>query len=199
MATIKHASDRLLSRHEDDAGFTVWPVDMDAIKDRSQVWHDADDPVLDADRQGIIAEAVDMIETECDVALITQSREIVWATVPTLYQFPVFPVQTIESIEYTDVDGDTQTAVDPIVTIIGYSKPPTFSQYALTMCKPIKVTYTAGFGDSPEYVPPRYTRLIQQVASHLWNHRDPSTDASKKFRDWLDREIHAAGAMTRYA
>ncbi len=196
---IQHTSDRLVSRSTNDAGFVVWPITLAGAKERSQIWHDADDGILDPEYFGIVAEAVDKIETEAHVALITQTREIVWATIPTVYQFPVYPVQAVDSITYLDRDYAEQTAADPTVTLYGYGKPPCFSQTALTLAKPVTVRYTAGFGDAASDVPARYLSIVQQTISHLWNHRDASTDAAKKFQDWFDRAIDAAGSNTRYA
>lgn len=95
-------------------------------------------------------------------------------------RLPRPPLQSVTSITYLDVDGDSQTvdssdyivdtANEPgiVVPAYGVSWPSTRSNHPAA----VTIVYVAGYGDDPEDVPAETRQAIKLTIGHLYKNRE---------------------------
>lgn len=140
-------------------------------------WLRIDLPDEDALLDQLIQDAVDYIEgpNGIGIALMPQTWELHLDGFPPCIEIPLTPVQSIDSIEYVDGDGNSQTLVDyqadvvnqpaKILPAYGESWPATRS-----VLNSVTVTFTAGFST----VPGDLKRAIALLAGHWFENRTAS-------------------------
>ena len=89
----------------------------------------------------------------------------------------VTPIQSINKVEYIDAEGTWQTLdtseyrPNPL-TLGGSISPGTTWPTTQTTPNAIKVTVTAGYGDTPESVPNRLRRAVKLMTQHFFDVRE---------------------------
>jgi len=94
-------------------------------------------------------------------------------------RLPYCPLQDILSVEYVDMSGETQTW-DASYWIAGKGKPgrlaPRQNRYfpqTADQIDTVTIRFQAGYGDSPEDVPPQARHAILMMVPHLYENRCP--------------------------
>lgn len=100
-------------------------------------------------------------------------------------KIPLPPLISVDSVKYTDSNGDEQTYSDFRVFGIGatqggYIMPALNGDWPTTACDPgaVRVTFTAGYGDD---LPKSIKHAALLIISHLYEHREENTDTGAKF------------------
>jgi uncharacterized phiE125 gp8 family phage protein len=108
---------------------------------------------------------------------ITQTWELALDRFPCgAFQLPGYPLQSVETIEYLDANGDPQ-AVDPADLVIDtFQKPGSVSSSlpwpeTQDTINAVRVTYKLGFGDDPTDVPSGLRAAILLHAGDLSENR----------------------------
>lgn len=94
-------------------------------------------------------------------------------------EVPMGPVQSIDSITYLDLAYQEHT-LDPAMYVYDLDAKPVEIRRAFGVVWPllgihpgaVKVTFTAGFGDTPAAVPSDLKHAVKLMLSHYYNHRD---------------------------
>lgn len=95
------------------------------------------------------------------------------------------PVQTIDSIEYYDSDDALQTLGTEVYTFLADGSG-AFVSLQVDQAWPstsvredaVTITYTAGYGDNPQDVPPDIRSAVLLVAGHLYENREATAGAA---------------------
>ena len=124
---------------------------------------DADDTGFDVEIGGWIAGVIDDLEAITGTRLISQTVELQADSFADFDRLPIGPVQEIQSIEYLDVDGVTQTLDEELYDFTGgrlSSRIVSLLPWpAIARRRPgaITVTATVGYGDTNGDIPPALT------------------------------------------
>lgn len=150
----------------------------DDIKSHVNIDWDDDDDYLDA----LIAAATARIDGPFGegIPLLTQSWAISLDHLPGQYfQIPMYPVQSVDSITYVDVNGDTQT-LDPSLYLVDYGRNPVVIAHAHQAQFPsvqrqlgcVKINFTCGYGDDPSDVPADILHAVRLLVGHYYLNRE---------------------------
>lgn len=146
---------------------TMLAVSLQSLKNQLRIEHCDDDAFLTSKLQ----EAISTLEADTDRQLITAQWVLTiqsWSDVIELHRCPV---QSVESITYEDENGDTQT-VDPsayrlnsmcepaLISLKGEAWP---TNYGL-----VTVSFTAGYGDYTNTVPPIARQAVLLLGSEWY-------------------------------
>lgn len=128
----------------------------------------------------LLAAATRWFESAIDTRLVTQTVQITADCFPLdkWWTLPVWPVQSITSIEYTDINGDVQAI--PAETIALRKSESARARFAQKNWQPwpaiadtpdaVKVTCVVGFGTRSD-IPPMFTRPVLLLLAHFYHHR----------------------------
>jgi len=182
----------------------VEPILTAAMKTYLKVDTTADDDLIGE----LITAAREYVEAYLGQALITQTIQEKWDTVPPVIngkeptlELTVHPVQSVTSITYVDTDGNTQTLdsgnydVDTHRDVarirIGYGEswPSLRSEInALT------VTYVAGYGATAATVPAYLVQAIRLIVADMYDNRTDYVKGLPTAAERLmDRAKHGIG------
>lgn len=190
------------------------PVERDEAKDQLRVEHTDDDTLIDR----LIAAARQRCEAVTGRSLITQTWQLKLDRWP--YRTNVFstedryavvlpkpPVQSVTSVAYLDINGDSQTlTVDDDYRVL-VQDPFTRITPAYNTTWPairpvsgaITITYVAGYGDASTDVPQDLRHGMLMLIDHMYRNRsDEVTNASvSKFSTASDAifRSHAVGVI----
>lgn len=152
------------------------PVTRSDAKDHLRVDHTTEDTYIDA----LITAARQHVENVTNRALISQTWKLYLDRFPIEISLPRAPIQSVNSIEYVDSDGVTQTLSSSIYTVDTDSEPGLiYKAYYQTwpsirdVEKAITITYVAGYGDSGSDVPGPIIQAIKLLVSHMYENREP--------------------------
>lgn len=132
---------------------TEWPVSLDEAKAQLRVTSDAEDALI----EGYIRAATKYVEQTLSVSISEQQWQLTLDSFTDTIELPRGPVTEIDSVEYVDVDGATQTVDGDIYSIDLFSR----SQWlvlnsdetwpdTLSAVNTVIVTYTAGMEQVPD-------------------------------------------------
>lgn len=165
---------------------TVEPLSLQTVKDHLKVQHDLDDTLITI----YMIAARQQAEKLTGKKFITQTWEFDFSRFPDLREsidIPVTPAQTIESIIYTDTQGDQQT----FGTLSG--SPQTIAEYCLIrdtnnprvalklnqvwpiaaeIDNAVTLRVVAGLGDSGEDLPALWIAGMMLLAGHFYENRE---------------------------
>ena len=154
----------------------VEPVSLADLHEHARIDTTDEDPLyLD-----LIIAARKYTERVLQRALVTQTWELYLNEFSTTTRLPYSPLQSITSVKYVDIDGDTQT-VDSSIYVAGtYIEPGElrlgYDQYWPTDVRDfhdvVIVRYVAGYGDGGEDVPEPLRRAICVLATTLGEYRE---------------------------
>jgi len=154
------------------------PITLEEARNHLRVDLDDDDPYI----QGLIQAAREMAEAFTWRALITQTWELAldaWPEGDTI-ELPRPPLQSVDSIIYTDSDGnantmpasdyivDTRSVPGRIVLAPGASWP----SESLRPASAIVVRFVAGYGKEPRDVPRAIRHAMLLLIGHWYEQRE---------------------------
>lgn len=133
--------------------------------------------------QSMVMSAASHVEKQYGMALLTQTVTEYWSAFPCLDSEPMVlriqPVQSVTSVQYIDTDGLTQTWDTDEWTYGGYNGatfivPLPDYTWPVTWAVPnaVTVTYEAGFGDTPDSVPPAVAHAIKFMVADMFERRE---------------------------
>lgn len=154
------------------SGVIALPLTAAEAKAHTRIDDDAEDAYL----EGLIGAALEFIEGPHGIGIAVAPCE--WKLrldcFPDCIQIPLCPVQKVDSIEYVDPNGDTQTLADFQADI--YSAParviPAYgAAWPATRAVPnaVTVTFTAGYSPLPKTL--RQAMLL--LVAHWYENREP--------------------------
>lgn len=136
----------------------------------------------DSELQELILHATSRVENITGIPLSTCQYEQTfdrWSPFGDAMRLTKWPVQSLDSIQYIDTNGTTQTLATTQYKFSDYRRPARFYR-AYSVAWPtvrdevdsVLVTYTAGYansGDAPEDI----VKAILFLIGHWWQHREP--------------------------
>lgn len=162
----------------------IYPVTVDEVKANLRLDGTDQDTLLTS----YIAAATDAVERASWVSLINRSITITYDyCFPGTIELPAPPLSSVTSINYIDVDGDTQTvdteiyAIDNVSTLARVY--PALNQIWPTTAdvkNAVTLIYVAGYGATAATVPAVSKQLIIQLASDYYEHAEAGSEISLK-------------------
>ena len=154
------------------------PIAVEDVKANSYITGDTEDGLIDR----MIQAAVSSLEEQAGVALQTQALEVALEAWPdgTAIVLPRYPLQSVESIKYTDKDGtettwgsanyvaDTRSEPGRVLLAYGASWPSAVLQPGPS----IVVRFVAGFGYLPDDVPAQMRQWLLREVADMYEHRE---------------------------
>jgi len=152
-------------------------VEMADILDHLRVTEESDYTYLAA----LNDRAVRWVERRTQRQLLTATWKLYLDAFPAEIQLRKLPVASVTSVQYVDLDGDTQTLSASyyqtdyksqdrpgrIMPAYGYSWPNTRS----SIYNAVTVTFTAGYGTASD-VPETIKHAIMMLVGHWYDHRE---------------------------
>ncbi len=161
------------------------PITVDVLREHLRL--DNDDTTHDTRLLEVRSAAVSLVESYLNRPLLTQTFELrlngfPWSEI----ELPVYPVQSITSVQYVDTSGSTQTWSSSEYTLDNYDDsvrakvrpvygeefPTTRSDYNV-----VTVTFDAGWSN-PASVPQSILRAILLVAGHFFENTEATAPVS---------------------
>lgn len=157
------------------AGPAIEPVTLDEAKAHLRVDFSDDDDLITA----LIKTATASLESYTRTRLITQTVQVTADSFLKLRSLPVWPVQSVVSVVYDDLDG-VETTWDPALFTHRRSvKPnqivPAYEEtwpHARDHVDAVRVTLVVGYGDAAEDVPAEIRHAMKLMISELYNNRE---------------------------
>jgi len=159
----------------------VEPVSLDEAKLHMRVDIAADDTKI----QALITAAREYVEKATRRSLITQEWRYCLDSFPAgaEIKLPRPPLVSVDEFTYTD-SGGTETDVaaatysadtdgEPGRIVLDYGE--TWPSDTLATLNPVKVEFTAGYGDAAADVPQIYRQAILLLAAHWYEQREAAT------------------------
>lgn len=154
------------------------PVSLAEAKLHLSITESDEDQYIDT----LIMAARQKAENITGRALITQTWEMVLDSFPNIICVTKPPLQSITSIEYTDLLGNTQVLSNTKYNVDTHSIPARITpSYLLSwpdtrgVINAVKVTYIAGYGDS-DAVPESIKQAMLLMIGHWYEHRESVSD-----------------------
>jgi len=167
------------------------PVSLAEVKTHLRVDITDDDDLITA----LVVAAREYCEAFQNRAYITQTWELTLDEFPeTPLVIPKPPLQSVSSVKYIDYEG-TETVFDAANYIVDTSSEPgrltlaygvTWPTVTLQRLNGVKITFTAGYGDSASDVPQTVKQAILLLVGHWYENREASLVGS------VSREIEFA-------
>jgi uncharacterized phiE125 gp8 family phage protein len=189
----------------------VEPISVDEAKTQANVYFDEDNDFIGA----LITAAREVSEAATWRQFITASFALRLNDFPLIdkIELPRPPLQSVESITYTDTDGAEQTLATSVYTVDTYNTPGrVLLKYGQDWPATrgdrnnVVINFTAGYGDTSAAVPATAKQAILMRTAHWYQHREPTVaatianvpegpkflDSRLRFRhrfDWADGDI----------
>jgi uncharacterized phiE125 gp8 family phage protein len=166
------------------------------VKVDARVDHDDDYTLLES----LIKAATTEAENTARCAFVTRTLELALDRWPAdgLIPLPMPPLVAVTAVEYIDTanvrhevpptDYMVLSDLRPALVMPAYGKG--WPAAALRAVSPIRITYTAGYGDAAA-VPEIYRRLIRALVVLDYEHREAMTADGKRQRDLVLARLQA--------
>ena len=152
---------------------TTLPVARADAKDHLRIEQDEID--FDSDLDELIYAAGKYVEDSIHHTLITTQYTAKWDCFPgDILKIPGWPIASVDSIQYKDVDGATQT----IRPAIDEDWPDTEAD----AIDAVTVTFTAGHGSAASDVPYQIRSMIKLLVAHWFKHREAVGSSNTKIK-----------------
>ena len=158
---------------------TTLPLALNSLKRQLRI--EEDDTGYDDDLTEIIWDAVEYLECECHITLISTQVRATWDCWPAdIVKLPAWPISSIDSITYTDTNGASQTLSSslyrtnlvqcPAVVMpeIGESWP----SLEADSINAVNINLTAGYGAAASDVPRMAQRYLKLLCGHWFLNRE---------------------------
>lgn len=170
------------------------PVTVTEVKSNSRIDTSEDDTLIGT----LIQAAREYVEKYCNTTLINTTYVLRMADFPYSrnvddgIKLPRSPVNSITSIVYNDLNGDSQTWSSSLYTADIYSKPavivPAYGE-SYPSCRghvnDVAITYVAGYGATASSVPQEIKQAMLLLIGHWYENREAvvvgTTQASLSF------------------
>jgi len=130
---------------------------------------------------GLIKVAREQVENFCSLQLITQTWEAYypgWGSGE--MELPFHPVQSVTSVEYTDLDGNEETFSSDEYILDSISEPCfitladgcSFPAATLAKVNPVKITVVCGYGAAGSAVPGPICQAIKILVADMYENRE---------------------------
>ena len=158
---------------------TTLAVALSDVKDHLRIEQDEVD--YDNDLNELIYAATAYVIAETHTTLINTQFTAKWDCFPGgAIKIPGWPIDSIDSISYTDSDGDAQTLSDSLyrtelVQCPATIRPEINEDWPDTQADAtdaVTVTFTAGFGTAASDVPYMFRAMIKLLVAHWFKHRE---------------------------
>ena len=133
-----------------------WPISLQDAKDRLEFGTTTEDD--DRKIQSLIPVAVEMVETDCQRAIVNRTWKLYMDEFPCEeIELRMPPIVSVTSVTYTDSDGATQTVSSTLYDTDLVGEPGRIrpasgtSGWPTAACVPnaVTVNFTAGYGETP--------------------------------------------------
>jgi uncharacterized phiE125 gp8 family phage protein len=170
------------------------PVTLQQAKDSLHVTHNSEN----SDIALMVSAARALVETRANCKLLTQTYVERFDFFPGsgTILLSAAPAQSITSIAYIDLAGDSQTLAGTVYDFDGNSSiPRVFLKYGQSwpsvqsITNAITVTYVAGYGDTSISVPPCARRAILLAVGSMYRNRETTITGT------IVSELKGAGAF----
>lgn len=158
---------------------TEWPVELPEVKDHCRITNTNDDAYL----QELIYAATDKAELENDLTLNDETYDLLLDDFPENILIWKWPVASITSVKYTDLNGDTQTVSSSDYSTDLYGYPARIVPVDYTwpgvkdMPNAVQVRFVTGF-TSPDVVPGRIKQALYLIIKDFYDNRE---DKGRRF------------------
>ena len=161
------------------------PVSLDAARRNSRIDTTDEDTRLTE----LLGAATKYVQRHTDTALITQTlswkMDLFPRTASPLY-LPTWPVQSLVSVSYVDMDGASQTIPTNTIALrspaFGHARVARQNWEAWPSCKAtpdaVDIRFTAGFGATHASVPDEFQQAILLLVSHWFENREAALAGS---------------------
>lgn len=168
---------------------TTLPVARADVKDHLRIEQDEID--FDADLDELIYAAGKYVEDAIHHTLINTQYTAKWDCFPSeMLKIPAWPIVSIDSVQYTDVDGNTQTLSSSLyrtklVQTPACILPAIDEDWPDTQADAIEavtVTFTAGHGTAASDVPYQIRSMIKLLVAHWFKNREAVGSSNTKIK-----------------
>lgn len=153
------------------------PVTLDEAKANMRVTNSAEDTLITS----LIVVAREYAELAENRAYIEQTITGKMDRFPLFIKLPRSPLMTVESINYIDTAGDSQTLSTDVYAVDTISEPGEITlkhgqSWPVTqrIHHAVTIVYTAGYGDEAADVPQRVKQAMLLMISDWFSHRSDS-------------------------
>ena len=158
---------------------TTLPISLVSIKDHLRI--ERDESFYDSDLTELIYAARDYIQEETHLTIINTQFSATWDCWPAeKVHIPAWPIVSVDSITYTDVDGNAQTLSTSLyrtslVQVPAYVIPAISDDWPdllLDAIDAVNVNFTAGYGTAATDVPYMVRHLFKLLVGHWFKNRE---------------------------
>jgi uncharacterized phiE125 gp8 family phage protein len=157
----------------------VEPVSVPLAKQWAVIEDTCDDDII----ASLITEARQTVENWISRVLITQTWTLYLDAFPYEIELRLPPIQSVNALQYIDVNGVTQT-LDPSLYQVDLQTEPAriraaYNQvwpiFRIGIVNPIWVSFTAGYGTTGASVPAKINQAIMRLVAVRYRNREPLT------------------------
>lgn len=168
---------------------TTLPVARADVKDHLRIEQDEID--YDSDLDELIYAAGKYVEDSIHHTLITTQYTAKWDCFPgDILKIPGWPIASVDSIQYKDVDGATQTLSSSLYRTELVQCPATirpaidedWPDTEADAIDAVTVTFTAGHGSAASDVPYQIRSMIKLLVAHWFKHREAVGSSNTKIK-----------------
>jgi uncharacterized phiE125 gp8 family phage protein len=177
---IPNADDILCAAYGGSIVSGSGPLTTDAMKLHLRVDHDSDDDLIDQ----LILAATAWCEEFQGRTYVNRSRTMVLDKWETLIRPPYPPLVSVDSIQYVDTAGSTQTLDSSYYRVDTTNQPGRITEaYGMSwpdiraVTNAVTITYTAGYGAAAD-VPDQVKAAIKLLVGHWYEHREAVAEIS---------------------
>jgi uncharacterized phiE125 gp8 family phage protein len=128
--------------------------------------------------EGYVSAAREWVETIKSLALITQTRRMVFSGFARSYVLLGTPIQSVSAFEYRTAAGvwspwsPTNYVLDDLEGCLLESSTAARPGVELYEINPIRITYICGYGDTPDVVPDQVKQALRLIVGHWYGQRE---------------------------
>lgn len=166
---------------------TSEPVTTAEMKAHMRIDHSDEDTEIDA----FVTAARQTIEAAYDLAMFTQTWTLEldeWPTGDNPIQINTTPLQSVSSISYVDINGDSQTLATSVYTVDTKHKPGrVYLAYNQTwpnlrgQRKAVTITYLAGYAATAS-IPDNWKTAVMMLAADYFENREAGNNVPFTFK-----------------
>lgn len=164
------------------------PITSTEVKNQARVDTTADDTTITR----LIKAATGIIDGPYGIGLclVEQTWELTLDRFPLVFQLPLYPVLSVDSIKYIDEDGTEQTLASSVYRVDTHSNPARITlawnqtwPSARLLANAVTVTFKAGYApdessspiDYRENIPEDLRQALIATVAHWYDNRDSAT------------------------